>query len=177
MEATLAALLSCIVLLGIATPGTCQIDNRTESVEDCIAQCPFSTLEGAMNEEKNRLNLWIAFHHPRKSFPQYLAVKYSADVTSDDEYYNKTETYLWTSNSIYFIIPPHVFSFLSLFIGALDDVHAGETKLTLPEQCSCWLNGDLYCIETRCSETNYIEILTEKVIIICMAVRRLHVCS
>ena len=85
-------------------------DNITESVDDCIAQCPFSTIEGAMNEEGNQLNLWIAFHHPRRSFPQYLVVKYSANVTSDDEYYNKMETYLWTSNSIYFIIPPHVFS-------------------------------------------------------------------
>ena len=165
MEAILAALLSCMVLLSIAIPGSCQMVNRTESVEDCIAQCPFSTLEGAMYEEGNQLNLWIAFHHPRKSFPQYLVVTYSVNVTSDDEYCNKTdsEIYLWTSSSIYFIIPPQVFSFLSLFIGALDDVHAGETNLTLPIECSCWLNGDLYCVDERCSEMNYLEILTEKV--------------
>ena len=62
MEAILFALLSCMVdlLLGIATPGSCQMDNRTEY---CIAQCPFSTLEGAMNEEENQLNFGFIFSH------------------------------------------------------------------------------------------------------------------
>ena len=158
MKAIFAALLCFIVLLGTATAGNCD-----ENVQDCIAECPFSMLEGAMYEEENQLKLWTTFHHPRGALPHYLVVNYSANVTSDHEYYNTNETYLWTSNSIYLIIPPHTFGFLSLFMGMLDEDHIGEVFLTLPEQCSCWLNGDLYCTDRENSKLNYMEILTEKV--------------
>ena len=161
MKAIFATLLCIIALLGTARAGNC--DNQTENVQDCIAECPFSTLEKAMYEEESQLNLWIAFHHPRGALPHYLVVTYAANVTSDHEYYNKTETYLWTSNSVYFIIPPHVFGFLSLFMGILDEDHTGEVSLTLSEECSCWLDGSLYCTDRENSKMNYLEILTEKV--------------
>ena len=161
MKVILATLLCFIVLLGTATAENC--DKKTEIVQDCIAECSFSTLERAMYEEENHLNLWIAFHHPRGALPLFLVVNYSANVTSDHDYYNTTETYLWTSNSVYLIIPPHVFGFLSLFMGILDEDHRGEVSLTLPEQCSCWLNSSLYCTERENSKLNYMEILTEKV--------------
>ena len=161
MKAIFAALLCCIVLLGTATAGNS--DNKTEIVQECIAECPFSMLEGAMYEEENQLNLWTTFHHPRAALPHYLVVKYSANVTIDHEYYNTTETYLWTANSVYFIIPHHVFGFLSLFMGILDKDHIGEVSLTLPEKCSCWLDGDLYFTNRENSKLNYLEILTEKV--------------
>lgn len=161
MKATLAVSFCWIVLLGTATPGNS--DNQTEIVQECIAECPFSTLEGAMYEEENRQNLWTTFHHPRGALPQYLVVTYSANVTNDYEYYNITETYLWTSNSVYFIVPPHVFGFLSLFMGILDEDHTGKVSLTIPEGCICWLNGSLYFTDREKSMMNYLEILTEKV--------------
>ena len=161
MKAIFAALLCFIALLGTATAENS--DNKTEIVQECIGECPFSTLEGAMSKEGNQLNLWIAFHHPRAALPHYLVVTYSANVTSDHDYYNTTETYLWTANSVYFIIPRHVFGFLSLFLGILDKDHTGEVSLTLPEQCSCWLNGSLYFTNRESSTMNYLEILTEKV--------------
>ena len=168
MEATLAVLLYCMALLSTVVPEDCQSDdNRIELVQECITSCPFSTLERAMYEEENHLNIWNAFHHPREALPQYLVVNYLTNATSHHELYNNKEynntIYLWTSNSIYFVIPPHMFAFISLFLGMLDDDHTGEVHLTLPENCSCWLNGCLYFTDFANSTMNYLEILTEKV--------------
>ena len=150
--------LYCMALLSTAVPEDCQRENQTELVQECIANCSFSTLEGAMYEEENHLSLWITFHHPREALPHYLVVKYSTNA-------NKT-IYLWTSNSIYFVIPPHVFALLSLFMGMLDDDHTGEVNLTLPQQCNCWLEKDVYITNKKGSVMNYLEILTEKVCLI-----------
>ena len=155
----MAVLLYCMALLSTAVPEKCKRENQTELVQECSTNCSFSTLEGAMHEEKNQLSLWITFHHPREAIPHYLVVNYSANATS---YHNET-IYLWTSNSIYFVIPPHVFALLSLFMGMLDDDHTGEVYLTLPQQCSCWLDNDLYITNKTDSVMNYLEILTEKV--------------
>ena len=157
------AILCYVTLLGIAASENCQTDSRTETVQYCIRQCPFPILERAMNNEENGLKVWTAFHHPRKALPVFLVVKYSGNVFSDHEFYKKNETYLWTSNSIYFAIPPHVFGFISLFVGILDEDHTGEVHLILPLLCSCWLNGSMYFIDNDCSVMNYLEILTEKV--------------
>lgn len=172
METTLAVFLCCMALVGIAEPETDYL-TRIKKVEACTEKCPFSTLEGEMLKEENRLKLWTTFHHPREAFPHFLVVKYS-NVSSDHEYHNTTETYLWTSNSIYFVIPPHVFGLLSLFLGMLDDDHTGEVHLTLPQQCSCWLDGDMYFKDRNGSVMNHLEILTE-VVSICVKRRLTYV--
>ena len=164
------AILCYVTLLGIAAFENCQTDSRTETVQNCISNCSFPILEDAMNSKTNGLKVWTTFHHPRKALPVYLVVKYSVYVRSDHEFYKKNETYLWTSNSIYFAIPPHVFGFISLFVGILDDDHTGEVHLTLPSWCSCWLNGSIYYTEKECSVMNYLEILTEKVSRICQLI-------
>ena len=158
MEATIAVILCCMALLGIAAP---EDDVRKMMVEECIEKCPFSTLEGEMLKEDNRLKLWTTFHHPREAFPHFLVVNYMA-VGSDEK-----ETYLWTSNSIYFVIPPHVFGLVSLFLGMLDNDHTGEVDLILHENCSCWLDGFMYFENREDSLMNHLEILTEMV---CMCI-------
>ena len=67
MEAMLAVLLYCMTLLSTAMPEDFQGDNQTEFVQECITSCSFSTLERAMYEEENHLNILNAFHHPREA--------------------------------------------------------------------------------------------------------------
>ena len=173
------AILCYMTLLGIAASENCHTDRRNchtdrriETVQKCITDCPFANLEEAMNNaSENGLKVWTAFHHPRKALPVYLVVKYWAYDASGHKIY---ETYLWTSNSIYFAIPPHVFGFISLFVGILDYDHTGEVDLTLPLRCSCWLNGSMYFTEKECSVMNYLEILTEKVSRICQVIAWMH---
>ena len=90
----------------------------------------------------------------------------STPIIADDDDIdcNDPGTYLWTSNSIYFVVPPQVFAFLSLFLGVLDNDHIGSVALTIPDNCSCWLEVG-YQTEHSCASLNYLEVLTEKVYI------------
>ena len=129
-----------------------------EGVCGCALRCPFSHLEKAMMRGENQYKLWTTFHHPREAFPQLLVVKYST-INSD---FNISATYLWTSNAIYLVIPPHMFGLLSLFLGVLDGDHTGRVNLTLPENCSCWLK-EQYQSKDDYATLNRLEVLTEKV--------------
>ena len=147
----------------------CFDSEENSEVCECIANCPFSTLEAAMNEKNNQFRIWTTFHHTREAFPHFLVVNYFANETSCST--NRTkQTYLWTSNSIYFVIPPHVFGFLSLFLGTLDDDHTGDVNLMLPKECSCWLKRN-NCNDSKSeiASRNYLDVLTQKVcIVVCM---------
>ena len=127
-----------------------------ESVDDCAKLCPFSTFEEAIKTEPNRYKLWTAFHYPREFFPQLLVVSYSLNVSDNNTAYNINDTYL---NTIYLVFPLHMFS---LFLGVLDKQHRGEVNLTLPCECTCWLEVEFYTNSDN-STLNYLEVLTEKV--------------
>ena len=86
-------------------------------------------------------------------------VKYSTN-NSD---FNISATYLWTSNAIYLVFPPHMFVLLSLFLGVLDGDHTGCVNLTIPDNCSCWLKKQYYQSEDNHATLNRLEVLTEKV--------------
>ena len=136
----------------------------SDAVCGCIAQCSFSALENAMKTDENQYNLWTAFHLRGKAFPRLLAVIYKANITANDTITTThSDIYLWTLNSIYFVIPPDSFGFLSLYMGALSDEHSGCVHLTIPEECSCWLQPELYSADPT---QNYLEVLTDKVYII-----------
>ena len=150
-------MLLLFLLLVLAAPRLLAV---ADLVYSCTSQCPFSTLESAMMEDEgNQYNLWTTFHHPRGAFPQYLAVNYIVNNSFSND--TNRVTYLWTSNSIYFVIPPQVFGFLSLFLGVLDHDHIGSVNLTIPEECSCF--NDFYEKERDNARYNYLEVLTEKV--------------
>ena len=137
--------------------------NSREGVCGCVSDCPFSDLEKAMNGTENQYRLWTTFHHPREAFPHLLVVQYSTDN------YSAYDTYLWTSNAIYFVIPPHIFGLLSLFLGVLDSDHTGCVNLTIPQHCACWLEGRFYQSEDNNATLNHLEVLTERVsIVLCM---------
>lgn len=166
----MALSLSLILLLSAAsqlqlvvgTDCSCGGDNCSNS-SVCIAKCPFWTLEQAMRTEENQYNIWTTFHHPRKALPQLVVVKY---VVNNPDFYssNGCDTYIWTSNSIYFVIRPQVFGLLSIFLGVLDSDHTGRVQLNIPENCSCWINTTTrYEKDDDNATLNYLEVLTEKV--------------
>ena len=138
-------------------------ENERE-VCDCALNCSFATLESTMLTDDNQYRLWTTFHHPRKAFPQLLVVTYYTEhsffMDSDNE--TTKATYLWTSNSIYFVVPPQVFGLLTLFIGVLDNDHTGSVDITIPDNCSCWLSVP-YITADNDATLNYLEVLTEKV--------------
>ena len=168
----LVILILTIIYGSVAADSNCTEYVSIDSTEDCAKLCPFLMLEEAMRTEPNHYRLWTAFHPPREAFPQLLVVHY--DVTDNHTRYNMTDTYLWSSNAIYFVIPPHIFGLLSLFLGVLDEFHTGEVYLTLPCECACWLEVDKYnesdnstlvdChTDDNMTTLNYLEVLTEKV--------------
>lgn len=136
-------------------------DEKSKGVCGCASECPFSTLEMAMNTGQNQYKLYTTFHHPRGAFPQMVLVRYALNDTYDCSVDLNCTTYIWTSNSIYLVIRPHVFGLLTLFLGLLDNDHTGCVNLTIPEKCKCWLYN--YETEDENSTLNYLEVLTEKV--------------
>ena len=158
-------LVAAQLLLAASSESNFLCKNISEEICECISNCPFSTLDSAMNTDENQYKLWTAFHHPREALPQWLVVSYSTDslpINEDAIKCNNTGTYLWTSNSIYFVVPPQVFGVLTLFLGVLDDDHTGSVALTIPDNCSCWLQVE-YLIENDDATLNYLEVLTERV--------------
>ena len=145
-----------------STENVCTDSDETAYNNKCVTQCNFLTLEKAMKEDLNQYKLWTTFHHPREAFPQLLVVKYFANMTDNNTACNN-DTYLWSSNAIYFVVPPHIFGLLSLFLGILDKYHTGSVNLTIPDECACWLDKDLYFTDSNNSTLNYLEVLTEKV--------------
>lgn len=154
-----------IVLLMLAVPlvsgqncsETIVCSDTEEDLCQCIFQCPFDVLEDAMQNGTNQYKIWSTFHHPREALPLVLSVTYRA--------HDRSDVYLWTSNTIYFVITPQVFGLLSLFLGYLDDDHTGCLDLELPNNCSCWLVDDIYQEDDNKAIFNYLEVLTEKVCI------------
>jgi hypothetical protein len=144
-----------------STENVCTDSDETAYNNKCVSQCNFLTLEKAMKEDLNQYKLWTTFHHPREAFPQLLVVKYFANMT-DNNTASNNDTYLWSSNAIYFVVPPHIFGLLSLFLGVLDKYHTGSVNLTIPDECACWLDKDLYYTDNNNSTLNYLEVLTEK---------------
>ena len=160
-----ALLVGIQLMVASATDNSCHLspcsDSDKEEICECISNCSFRTLETEMWTAENQYKLWTTFHHPREAFPQLLVVRYSTNSSSGNQTCNDN-VYLWTSNSIYFVVPPHVFGMLTLFLGILDDDHTGTVNLTLPDNCSCWLSSS-YKTDDELSTMNYLEVLTEKV--------------
>ena len=139
-----------IIIAALATV-TCQSE-----YEDCATN--FSVFERAVFKTNNNLfKLTTTFYPPDKDNPLYVNVTYKFMHTS------ASVNYQWSSASLYHIIQPHTFGYLSLLFCYIEDNRIVDLELELPEECD-----DL----TRMSYSNansFLFVMTQRVCIIHVA--------
>ena len=131
-----------LLLLHIPTPSHCR-DNNTD-IDDTLCANSFSVLEeDLLSRDTNRFNLLKTFYPPRGALPVFVTVTYEFDENG-----NETVWY-WSESEIYLIQPLDILQFTSLFHSNFD-YRMSEVRLVLSKEC-------------QQSETEYLEILTQRV--------------
>ena len=147
--------LFAVILLGLACfMGLASANNYS----DCSTS--YSTLERALLDSKNNTyNLWIAFYPPRSAVALFVDVEYKfqneGGIVGDTI---ASRHFFWSSATFYFIQPPRVFGFTSLFFAFIPRERVQNLTLILPYDCK-----GIKPSSKNDYEENLLEVLTQRV--------------
>ena len=117
-----------VKLFFIAIAALATVAQGQNEYEDCATN--YSVFERAVFETNNNLfKLTTTFYPPDKDNPLYVSVTYKFLDMSE------TVNYRWSSASLYHIIQPHIFRYLSLFFCYIEDNRIVDLELELPGEC------------------------------------------
>ena len=137
--------------LFIAITALTTIAQGQSEYEDCATN--YSVLEEALFKTGNNLfKLTTTFYPPDKDNPMYVSVTYKFLNTSE------SVNYRWSSASLYHVIQPHTFRYLSLLFCYIEDNRLVTLELELPEVCE-----NLTQISSS-NASNFLFIITHRVI-------------
>ena len=120
--------------------------------ENCTTN--YSVFERAVFKTNNNIfKLTTTFFPPDKDNPLYVSVTYKFLDTSE------SVNYRWASASLYHIIHPRTFRYLSLLFCYIEDTRIVELELELPGECE-----NLTQI-SHSNASNFLFVITQRVII------------
>ena len=118
--------IAVMVLIAIAVLAT--LTQGQSEYEDCATN--YSVFENAVFKTNNNLyKFTTTFYPPDKYNPLYVNVTYRFLDT------NTTVSYQWSSASLYHIIQPRTFRYLSLLFSYIEDSRIVDLELELPGEC------------------------------------------